>query len=490
MQDQRALLEKFFKFLARRPDRRARARGLHDHRRGPADRQHDAGRSRSADAARPGSCGWSARATSTSSCRSSSRRCWPPSSARCSPWSRSAAVMYFGILTWLAGNFQFIAYIGWSTFWSVTIAVRGHRSRPRRSRQLGHDPAVPSGLMSRRAAGRSVPLGGRRAVVCAALVADPRRATGERRQRATTCRRKARAARRRRSRPRPATSGRPRRAVAEAADAARATPGPQLPAARAAVVEAEAQLTAAQVQDARPPRTRSSVRQGRAGEGRTAPSPRSQAAHRRRLRPRRADRPVRLHPGRRRSPSWASRCRRRARRTSPAGSRRINSIGALPGRPARPAGDRPGRPQDQPARARPRGRRRRAQARSPRPRQLKHTDDLRGRRRAPRAPGSTRSWPRRSTPWRWRSSAKAQRARQPQRRSSEAPGHASSSDLAAASRGSGLPTGQLLWPADGPLDQGVGPRVHPVYGYRSCHTGIDIGAGYGATISRGRSAAR
>ena len=55
--------------------------------------------------------------------------------------------------------------------------------------------------------------------------------------------------------------------------------------------------------------------------------------------------------------------------------------------------------------------------------------------------------------------------------------------LAAASRGSGLPTGQLLWPAAGQLSQGAGPRVHPVYGYASCHTGIDIGAGYGATIS-------
>jgi murein DD-endopeptidase MepM/ murein hydrolase activator NlpD len=54
--------------------------------------------------------------------------------------------------------------------------------------------------------------------------------------------------------------------------------------------------------------------------------------------------------------------------------------------------------------------------------------------------------------------------------------------LAAASRGSGLPSGELLWPADGPVTEGVGPRIHPVYGYRSCHTGIDIGAGYGSTI--------
>ncbi len=34
-----------------------------------------------------------------------------------------ALVMYFGIQNWLAGNFQFIAYIGWGTFWSVTLVV-------------------------------------------------------------------------------------------------------------------------------------------------------------------------------------------------------------------------------------------------------------------------------------------------------------------------------------------------------------------------------
>ncbi len=36
-----------------------------------------------------------------------------------------ALVMKVGILTWLAGNFQFIAYIGWPTFWSVTLVVVG-----------------------------------------------------------------------------------------------------------------------------------------------------------------------------------------------------------------------------------------------------------------------------------------------------------------------------------------------------------------------------
>ncbi len=34
-----------------------------------------------------------------------------------------AVAMKWVILTWLARNFQFIAYIGWSTFWSVTVLV-------------------------------------------------------------------------------------------------------------------------------------------------------------------------------------------------------------------------------------------------------------------------------------------------------------------------------------------------------------------------------
>lgn len=54
---------------------------------------------------------------------------------------------------------------------------------------------------------------------------------------------------------------------------------------------------------------------------------------------------------------------------------------------------------------------------------------------------------------------------------------------ARASRGSGNPSGELLWPVDGaPLTQGVGARIHPVYGYKSCHTGIDLGASTGAPI--------
>lgn len=50
------------------------------------------------------------------------------------------------------------------------------------------------------------------------------------------------------------------------------------------------------------------------------------------------------------------------------------------------------------------------------------------------------------------------------------------------SSGSGTPSGELMWPVSGPMVQGVGWRVHPVYGYRSCHTGIDIAAAIGTPI--------
>ena len=44
-------------------------------------------------------------------------------------------------------------------------------------------------------------------------------------------------------------------------------------------------------------------------------------------------------------------------------------------------------------------------------------------------------------------------------------------------------SGGLAWPTPGAgVVQNVGPRIHPVYGYRSCHTGTDIGAGGGTPI--------
>ncbi len=63
--------------------------------------------------------------------------------------------------------------------------------------------------------------------------------------------------------------------------------------------------------------------------------------------------------------------------------------------------------------------------------------------------------------------------------------------LAALDRGpggfTGRPSGSLHWPVPGAgIVGGVGWRVHPVYGYKSCHTGVDIHAGYGTPI---RSAA-
>lgn len=50
--------------------------------------------------------------------------------------------------------------------------------------------------------------------------------------------------------------------------------------------------------------------------------------------------------------------------------------------------------------------------------------------------------------------------------------------------GGPFPTGggQLLWPAAGPLTSSFGYRTHPIFGDTRLHTGIDIGAGYGAPV--------
>lgn len=76
---------------------------------------------------------------------------------------------------------------------------------------------------------------------------------------------------------------------------------------------------------------------------------------------------------------------------------------------------------------------------------------------------------------------------------------AAAAAAAAASGGSGgssgsgggsAPTGsgELSWPIPGAgIVGGVGPRVHPVYGYASCHTGVDISAGMGTPIQAAAS---
>lgn len=43
-------------------------------------------------------------------------------------------------------------------------------------------------------------------------------------------------------------------------------------------------------------------------------------------------------------------------------------------------------------------------------------------------------------------------------------------------------SGQLVWPASGPLTSPYGYRVHPIFGDTRLHSGIDIGAAYGAAV--------
>ena len=52
-----------------------------------------------------------------------------------------------------------------------------------------------------------------------------------------------------------------------------------------------------------------------------------------------------------------------------------------------------------------------------------------------------------------------------------------------AGLGGSIP-GELYWPVQGArVSQNVGPRRHPVFGYRSCHTGMDLAAGTGTPIA-------
>lgn len=46
--------------------------------------------------------------------------------------------------------------------------------------------------------------------------------------------------------------------------------------------------------------------------------------------------------------------------------------------------------------------------------------------------------------------------------------------------------GYLKWPVSGPITSPYGWRTHPVYGYRSFHSGIDIGASQGTTVRAAR----
>ena len=46
--------------------------------------------------------------------------------------------------------------------------------------------------------------------------------------------------------------------------------------------------------------------------------------------------------------------------------------------------------------------------------------------------------------------------------------------------------GYLKWPVSGPITSEYGWRIHPIYGYKSFHTGIDIGAPSGTTVKAAR----
>ncbi len=78
----------------------------------------------------------------------------------------------------------------------------------------------------------------------------------------------------------------------------------------------------------------------------------------------------------------------------------------------------------------------------------------------------------------------ARKEREREAKKNNGSGSSGSSGSGNSGGGSGpSSSGSLTWPTPGYSVGGrTGPRVHPVYGYRSCHTGDDIGAPAGTPI--------
>ncbi len=55
-------------------------------------------------------------------------------------------------------------------------------------------------------------------------------------------------------------------------------------------------------------------------------------------------------------------------------------------------------------------------------------------------------------------------------------------EIAARQQGGGTNPGILAWPVSGSVSSPFGYRIHPIFGTTRMHTGIDISAGYGASI--------